>query len=329
MRLRDVLGIAAVVLAFIALVTVAGRWHQLHRSGRAERAHFTGDGRVIVVDSTRAATTRARVHDGRTGVELARAILGDCLPAAAGFAWCDGSDDEGVSLRRLDTLAVVADQARLRALAPGLAQAPAPRTQPAVDPDDGALLELGSDGRGYRITSDLTARVEERQRYFLAQPSPTLHFDEGRRGTTDKVSLGDNRVRLVEAAGGWRNLVVAPITDPRAPYLPGAKPAPPPVVSERKYLDAGLVADPDSGRALHLGSPQGAVMAFVEIEKGGRRLLLGRVDGNGSVSWATPAGFDEQVLGGGLVGDTAVVVLRSALIGLDAATGALRYRQDF
>lgn len=336
---------------------------ELRVSGRARYAHFTGDARVVVVDesrSWRAAAARVRVCDAHTGKELLREPLGrgwgtpdpardrcyDCIPGAGNRLWCcDMTGDDGLSLRRLDTFALLAGEGQLHALAPGLSQGLLRRIgqhpTPMVDLDDGALLVTGKDGLLYRVGADLTARIEpprtpdaDDEASFrkwadeslhpenLALPAHAVAFQSGE-GRLSRARLSERSLRL--QGEGVRSVIA--IVQPAE--LPG-----PPVVRTphplESFLDASFVADPDRGQLapLTFDDPPGLLLAHYELAKAGRLLRLSRVDQSGELVWSA-ALADGPVLGGRMVDGVAVVVTENALVGLDPATGKLRWQSTF
>jgi hypothetical protein len=360
-RLKIAMAVLAAALVLAGMIGL-DLWRGLHAPGRALSAHFTADAsRVVIVDaerSTRSRVKRVHVHDARTGAELARARLRaasgdnrskrdecfDCIPSSGERVWCrDMSGDDGLGLRRLDTLALVADEARLHALAPALAGPARPQIgagqneQPMVDLSDGALLVMGQDGQRYRIDAELTARVDPPR---LPSPSePTLHMDDlrlppralrfqsGASGLVHDVSVDGRQWKLVE--GGWGKRRTLAIVDRVAAPDGSVVRTPRP---EQTFLEAGFLADPDLGRLapvlLANAQARALVIARVELTGGARQLVLSRIDERGELAWSR-ALDDDQVIGARLVGDLLVVVLRGSLVGLDPLSGALRYRQAF
>jgi hypothetical protein len=325
---KIILAVAVVALAVGALV-YGIFWRNLHAPGHAESAHFTADSsKVIIIDrmkSSRSATVRVRVHDARTGAELARARMRsgwrdpdtastreeryDCIPASNDKMWCaDMSGDDGLGLWSIGTLAAVADESRIHSLAPALAHT----HKPSVDLDDGALLVMADDGKRYRVGADLAARVEPAN---LAVPPHTIALGESTSGLTKRAELGGRTLRLTALAGSERRVI--DVKDPDKTPHP-----------DQSYLGAGFLCDPDGGdkKPVVLADPPALVLAHVELAGSGKQLVLSRVDGDANLGWSRALDYDE-VRGARLVGDVLVVVLRDALIGLDPATGAVRYNQ--
>jgi hypothetical protein len=358
--------IVVVLLAGLGLAAFlyATTWMGTHASGRARTAHFLGDAsRVVIVDQQRtrdSPTIRVRVHDARTGAELVRERLRtgtwrdaaramretcfDCIPASPDRLWCcEMSGDDGLGLRSVDSLALVADEARLHQCAPGLAQGISREIgglKPMVDLDDGALLVTGKDGRLYRIGVDLSAQMEN-----LRLPAHAVGFARGA-GMIGTAQLPGRTLRLEEPVGASKRLVItvqvpkdagrqgfarldAHLTAAEAfqAGLPAPRVAPHP---DQTFLDAGFLADPDWGELKPVileGSPA-LVLAHHELAKAGRQLILSRVDSEGELGWSRTLD-DDEVRGARLVEGLIVVVLRDALVGIDAATGAVRYRTTF
>jgi len=357
--MRKAIGIGALV-AFLALAVAGLVWGSLwlgtHSAGHARYAHFTRDSsRLVILDRVRSqtATLRVRIHDARSGAELARQRMRtgwrdqdrptrdacfDCIPASAGRLWCcDLSGDEGISLRSIDTLAEIAGEDRLHGLAPGLAQglmqqrhAALNDTRPMVDLDDGALLVLAKDGQRYRIGADLLARVETPR--LSDGREPTLHpedlrlpprairFEWNDSGLVHRAVLAQRTLALEKRDLGTRYTLT--LSD-RAKGAPPTPVAPHP---QQTWLEAGFLADPDLRELgpVVLANPPGLVLAHVELSGAGRQLVLTRIDRDGAAGWSR-ALDDDRVLAARLVGDLLVVVLRDSLVGVDAATGALRW----
>ena len=66
------------------------------------------------------------------------------------------------------------------------------------------------------------------------------------------------------------------------------------------------------------------VLAHVELVGAGKQLVLSSVNRDGELGWSRALGFDD-VRGARLIGDLLVVVLGDSLIGLDPASGAVRF----
>ena len=60
--------------------------------------------------------------------------------------------------------------------------------------------------------------------------------------------------------------------------------------------------------------------------KATKQLAWSRVDNRAEVTWTQLLpGYDTEVVGGEVIGDLAVIATRQTLVGLDVATGAIRY----
>ncbi len=361
--LLSLLGGAALVYGTI--------WTETHASGRARTAHFLSDAsKVVIVDArnTRDSSSfRVRVHDTRTGAELVRTRLRtgwksaqramrnkcyDCIPASRDRLWCcEMSGDDGLNLRSLDSLEVVADEERLHALAPGLSQgllrARPGDLAPMVDLDDGALLVTGKDGRFYRVGVDLSARVEQPRTFDQSDPAAfekwstdTFHMDNLRlpahsipfehgSGLVHSAHLTGRRLRLEQPDVSSKRSFISVLAPNDSYGVPGphAAVAPHP---DQTFLDAGFLADPDWGelKPVILENPPSLVLAHFELAKAGRQLILSRVGREGELGWSC-ALDDDEVRGARLAEGLLVVVLRHAMVGIDPATGAVRYRQRF
>jgi len=109
-------------------------------------------------------------------------------------------------------------------------------------------------------------------------------------------------------------------------------PWPPPATvvrhPEQSFLDAGFLADPDTREPVNLVNPDGFALIYHEPKGSVRQLFCARMSADQELVW-TRALFDDKVLGGRQVGDVLVLVLRDSLIGLDVATGSVRYQHPF
>ncbi len=373
MERKAIIGVVLGAVAFAGGMVYLDWWRQAKGPGRADHAHFTSDSsRVVIVDRAsafnRRFVPRVRVLDARTGAEIARVRLGstwrtrdtawtrdacfDCIPAGGGRMWCcDMTGDDGLSLRSLDTLAVLADEKRLHGSAPGLAQGLSkerrgPDLKPMVDLDDGALLVTGKDERLYRIGADLSARIEpprtfdrSDQKAFAKWATDTMHMGNlylpahavtfSRHGALiTRAKLGGRTLDLEKAGGTSKRLVIT-FTDPKAadrdPY--GAAPRQTPHPDE-SFLEAGFLADPDWGefKPVVIADPETLVLAHVELASAGKKLVLSSVNRDAALGWSRALDFDE-VRGARLIGDLLVVVLGNSLIGLDPASGAVRFQR--
>ncbi len=375
MERRAIIGVVLGAVALFGGFVYLDWWRETKGPGRAEHAHFTNDSsRVVIVDrasafNRRRQVPRVRVLDARTGAELARERLWstwrardtawtrdvcfDCIPAAGGRMWCcDMTGDDGLSLRSLDTLAVLADEKRLYGLAPGLVQGLSkerrgPDLKPMVDLDDGALLARGKDERLYRIGADLSARVEpprtfdkSDQKAFAKWATDTMHMGNlslpahavtfaRHGGLITRAKLAGRTFTLEKASGASQRRVIITFTDPMAadrdPYGPPPRQTPRP---DESYLDAGFLADPDWGefKPVVIADPETLVLAHVELASAGKQLVLSSVNRDGQLGWSRALGLDD-VRGARLIGDLLVVVLGDSLIGLDPASGAVRFQR--
>ena len=145
-------------------------------------------------------------------------------------------------------------------------------------------------------------------------------------GLISAAKLAGRTVSLEKASGTSQRRVIT-FTDPKAadrdPYGPAPRQTPPP---DESYLDAGFLADPDWGefKPVVIADPESLVLAHVELVGAGKQLVLSSVNRDGELGWSRALGLDD-VRGARLIGDLLVVVLGDSLIGLDPASGAVRF----
>ena len=126
----------------------------------------------------------------------------------------------------------------------------------------------------------------------------------------------------------------AGFADDDAPPRPSAHAAVPVAATphpDQSFLDAGFLADPDWGalKPVILENPPSLILAHAELAGANRTLVLSRVNGKGELAWSCSLDGADEVKGAALSGDVLVVALGDSLVGVDPATGAVRYRIVF